>query len=98
MKCIIYVGLTDTEANLLTWDHNTDNEYRTSMILIQRFRFIHNEFEEKCGGDKANFSLEFWKECCMEIGFQIEENINSKDGKVHSNIFRGIDDIFLLEF
>ena len=28
MKCIIYAGLTDKEANLLAWDHNLDNEYR----------------------------------------------------------------------
>jgi len=59
MKCIIYVGLSDTEEKLLTWNHNTDNEYRMSMTFIQRVRFIHNEFEEKCGGDKINVTLEF---------------------------------------
>ena len=66
------------------------------MTFIQNDRFIHNEFEEKCGGDKTKVSLEFQKECCMEIGYQIEEKINSKGGKVHYNIFRGIDNIFQL--
>jgi hypothetical protein len=46
IKCIIYVHLTDSEAKLLAWDHNTDNEYRMSMNFIQRVRFIHNEFSE----------------------------------------------------
>lgn len=45
VKCIIYVGLTDTDANLLAWDHNIDSEYRISMPFIQRVIFIHNEFE-----------------------------------------------------
>ena len=53
MKCIIYVGLSDTEAKLVAWDHNSDNEYRMSMTFIQRVRFIHSEFEEKCGGDRT---------------------------------------------
>ena len=50
MKCIIYAGLSDIEAKLVAWDHNSDNEYRMSMTFIQRVRFIHSEFEEKCGG------------------------------------------------
>jgi hypothetical protein len=44
IKCIIYVGLIDSEAKLLAWDHNTYNEYRMSMNFIKRVRFIHNEF------------------------------------------------------
>lgn len=44
MKCIIYVGLSDTKAKLLTWDHNTINEYRMSRTFIQMARFIHNDF------------------------------------------------------
>ena len=50
MKCIIYVGLTETEAKLLAWDHNADNEYRMSMTFLEMVKFIHNEFLEKCGG------------------------------------------------
>ena len=34
----------------------------------------------------------------MEIGYQIEEKINSKGGKVHYDIFRSIDNIFQLTF
>ena len=49
--------------------------------FIQRFRFIHNEFIEKCGGDKAEVSLTFRKECLMETGYQIDEKIKAKDGK-----------------
>lgn len=98
MKCIIYAGLSYTKAKLLAWDHNTDNEFRMSMTFIQRVRFIHNEFEEKCGRDKINVNLEFRKECFMEINYQIEEKINSKGDKVHSDIFRSVDNIFLLAF
>ena len=50
MKCIIYASLSDTEEKLVAWDHNLDNEYKMSMTFIQRVRFIHSEFEEKCGG------------------------------------------------
>ena len=59
MKCIIYDGLTDTETKLLAWDDNSDNEYRMSMNFIQRVRFIHSEFEEKCGGDKTKVDHAF---------------------------------------
>src|ERR1700733_1711118 len=86
------------KAKLLAWDHNIDNEYSMSMTFIQRVRFIHNEFEEKCGGDKTKVSLAFRKECCMKIGYQIEEKSNSKDDKVNFDIFRGMDNIFQLEF
>ena len=46
VRCVIYVGLTDGEANLLAWDHNTYNEYIISIKFIQRVRFINNEFSE----------------------------------------------------
>ena len=52
VKCIIYVGLTYVEEKLLARDHNIDTNYRTSMTLIQRVRFIHNEFEQIRGGDR----------------------------------------------
>ena len=96
MKCIIYAGLSDIEAKLVAWDHNSDNEYRMSMTFIQRVRFIHSEFEEKCGGDRINVSADFRKECCMEIGYQIEDKSNSKGGKGNkkSDLFRGVDNIF----
>ena len=59
MKCIIYDGLSDKKVKLLAWDHNIDNEYRMFMNFIQRVRFIHNEFEEKCRRDKTNVSIAF---------------------------------------
>jgi hypothetical protein len=52
VKCIIYVRLTDSEAKLLGWDHNTDNEYRMSMAFIQRVRLIHNELSDATGRDQ----------------------------------------------
>jgi len=64
------------------------------MSFIQRVRFIHNEFVEKCGGNKKKFSLSFSKKCCMETCYQIEDKINSKDGKVNSELFRDMDNIF----
>ena len=50
MKCIIYAGLSDIEAKLVSCDHNSYNEYRMSMTFIQRVRFIHSEFEENVVG------------------------------------------------
>ena len=76
MKCIKYAGLTDIKAKLLAWNHNSYNEYRMSMTFIQRVIFIHSEFEEKFGGDKKKVDHAFWKRCCMEIDYQIEEKIS----------------------
>ena len=98
MKCIIYVGLIEIESKLLTWDHKADNEYIMKMTFIQRIKFIHNEFIEKCGRDTTQVSLTFQKECLMETGYQIDEKIKAKDGKMHSNIFRSMDNIFQLAF
>ena len=56
------------------------------MTFIERVIFIHNEFIEKCGVDKTQVSLTFRKEFLMEIGYQIDEKIKAKDGKMHSNI------------
>lgn len=100
MKCIIYAGLSDTEAKLVAWDHNSDNEYRMSMTFIQRVRFIYSEFEEKSGGDRINVTVDFRKECCIEIVYPIEEKINSKGrkGDKFSDSFRGVDNIFQLAF
>ena len=72
VKCIIYVGLTNVEPKLLAWDHNTSNDYRMSMTFIQSVIFIHNEFEQIRGGDRSKVDAEFWKQCCMEIGFPIK--------------------------
>ena len=66
--------------------------------FIQRVRFIHNEFIEKCGGDKTQVSLTFWKECLMEISYEIDEKIKAKDGKMNRNLFRSMDNIFQLAF
>ena len=62
MKCITYASLTYTEAKLLAWDHNSDNEYRMSMTFIQRVRCTQSEFEEKCVGDKTKVDHAFLKE------------------------------------
>ena len=58
-----------------------------SMTFIQRVIFIHNEFLEKCGGDNINVSLRFQKECCIETSYKIEDRIQSKGGKVNSELF-----------
>ena len=70
------------------------------MTFIKKVRFIHSEFQEKCGGDRINVIADFRKECCMEIGYQIEEKPNSKGGKhnLPNDIFRGADNIFQLAF
>ena len=52
VKCVIYVDLKDVEVKLLTWNINTNSEYMMSMTFIQRVIFIHNEFEQICGGDR----------------------------------------------
>ena len=98
VKCIIYVGLIYIESKLLARDHNADNEYRMKITFIQTVRFIHNKFIENCGGDKTQVSVAFRKECLMETCYQIEDKINSKGAKVHSNIFKGMDNIFQLAF
>ena len=59
VKCIMYACLTYVEAKLLVWDHNIDSEYRFSLTVIQRFRFIHNEFEQICGGDRSKVDVNF---------------------------------------
>ena len=74
VKCIIYVGLTDVGEKLLSWDYNTYSDYRIPMRFIQRVIFIHNEFEQICGGDKSKFYADFWKQCCIEIGLLIKED------------------------
>jgi hypothetical protein len=88
VKCIIYVGLTDSEAKLLAWDHNTDNEYRMSMTFIQRVRFIHNEFSEICHGERSNVDVKFQKQCCMEIGFPLDDENTKEKYRKGSDIFR----------
>ena len=109
VKCIIYVGLTDVEAKLLAWDHNTNSHYRMSMTFIQRFIFIHKEFEQICGGDRSKVDAYFRKQCCMEIGFPIkDENVKYKGFKgsdalrtVNNNFmltFRTVDNYFMLAF
>ena len=98
VKCIIYAGLTDVEAKLLAWDHNTDSEYRMTMTFIQRVRFIHSEFMQICGGEKSKVDQSFRKQCCLEIGIPIkEEKVKQKNCK-GSEAFRAVDNIFQLAF
>ena len=73
VNSIIYASLTDLEANLLAWYHNKDNEYKMSITFIQRVRFIHNEFSEICHAERSNDDVNFWKKCCMEIGFSLDD-------------------------
>lgn len=82
----------------MAWGHNAYNEFRKSLNFIQMVIFIDNEFVEKCGGVKTKVSLNFQKECCMETGYQIEDKINSKGGKLNSQLFKGMDKIFHLVF
>ena len=98
VKCIIYVGLTDSEAKLLAWDHNTDNEYKMSMTFIQRVRFIHNEFSEICHGERSNVDVKFWKQCCMEIRFSLNDENKKEKYREGSDIFRYVDNYFQLGF
>jgi len=50
MKCIIYVGLSDTKAKLVAWDHNSDNEYRMSMTFIKGFDLFVVNFKKNVVG------------------------------------------------
>jgi hypothetical protein len=98
VKCIICVDLTYSEANLLAWDHNTENEYRMSMTFIQRVIFIHNEFFEICHGERSNVDVKFWKQCCMEIGFSLDDENTKEKYCKRSDIFRVVDKYFQLGF
>jgi hypothetical protein len=98
IKCIIYVGLTDSEETLLTWDHNTDNEYKMSMTFIQRVIFIHNEFSEICHGESSNVDVKFHKKCCMEIRFPLDDENTKEKYRKGSDIFRVLDNYFQLGF
>jgi len=50
MKCIIYVGLSDTKAKLVAWEHNLDNEYRMSMTFIQGLDLFIVNFKKNVVG------------------------------------------------
>jgi hypothetical protein len=91
IKCIIYVDLIDLEAKLLAWDHNTENEYRMFMNFIQRVRFIHNEFSEIRHGERSNVDVKFQKQCCMEIGFPLDDENTKEKNRKGSDIFRAVD-------
>ena len=98
VKFIVYAGLTDVEANLLAWDHNTYSEYKMTMAFIKRVIFIHNEVLQICGGDKSKVDAIFWKQCCLEIGILVkEDNVKQKNTK-GSDAFRVVDGYFQLEF
>ena len=68
------------------------------MTFIQRVRFIHNEFEQICGGDRSKVDSDFRKQCCMEIGFLIKEDDVKQNGLKGSDAFRAVDNYFQLEF
>jgi hypothetical protein len=67
VKCIIYACLTDSKEKLISWDHNTNNEYIMYMTFNQRVIFIHNEFSEIYHVERLNVDVKFQKQCCMEI-------------------------------
>jgi hypothetical protein len=50
-----------------------------SMTFIQRVTFIHNEFSEICHGERSNVDVKFRKQCCMEIGFTLDDEIQKKN-------------------
>ena len=69
-----------------------------SMVIIQRFIFIHNEFEQICGGYRLKVDTNFQKQCCMEIGFLIKEDDVKHKGLKGSDAFKAVDNYFQLEF
>ena len=94
VKCIIYVGLTDVEINLLAWDHNRNSEYQMTMTFIQSVIFIHNEFVQICCGEGSKVYASFQKQCCLEIGIPIkEDNVKQKTAK-GNDAFRSVDGYF----
>ena len=86
------------EEKLLAWDHNTDSDYRMSVTFIQSVRFIDNEFEQICGGDRSQVDAYFRKQCCMETCFLIKEDNVKHKGLKGSDAFRAIDNYVQLEF
>jgi hypothetical protein len=93
-----YVGLIDSEEKLLAWDYNTDNEYKMYITFIQRVRFIHNEFSEISHWERSNVDVTFRKQCCMEIGFPLDDEITKEKYLKGSDIFRSVDNYFQLGF
>ena len=68
------------------------------MTFTQRVRFIHNEFYVICGGDRPNVDAKFREECCMEIGFPIDEESVKVKNRKGSDAFRVVDSYFQLGF
>jgi hypothetical protein len=69
-----------------------------SITFIQRVRFIHNEFFEICRGERSNVDDKFQKQCCMEIGFPLDDENTKEKNRKGSNIFRDVDSYFQLGF
>ena len=63
------------------------------MNLIQRVRFIHNEFSEICHGERSNVDVKFQKKCCMEIGFPPDDENTKEKNHKGCDIFRVVDDL-----
>ena len=82
----------------MAWDHNIDNEYKMSMILFQRVRFIHNDFFEICRGERSNVDVKFRRHCYMEIRFPLDDENTKEKYRKGSDIFRVVDNYFQLGF
>ena len=68
------------------------------MTFIQRVRFIHNEFEQICGGDRLKVDVSFQKQCCLEIRFLIKDDNVKGRFATGSDAVKAVDDYFLLAF
>jgi hypothetical protein len=69
-----------------------------SMNFIQRVRFIHNDFFETCCGERSNVDVKFKKQCCMEIGFPLDDENEKEKNCKGSDVFRVVDNYFQLGF
>lgn len=82
----------------MAWDHNTYNEYIISTTFIQRVRFVHNEFSEIFHGERSNVDAKFKKQCCIEIGFPLDDENTKEKKHKGSDVFRDVDNYFELGF
>ena len=68
------------------------------MTFIQMVRFIHNEFEQICDGDRSKVDTNFWKQCCLEIGFPIKEDNEKGKNRRESHAFSVVYGYFRFSF
>jgi hypothetical protein len=84
----IFAGLSVNDARQLSWRHNIDNEFRSTMMTIQRIKYVHMRFVEF--GEQQ--SQELKKECAMEI------NLKNWGVKKDMEVLNANDNLFQLAF